>query len=150
VVGKRQRVGAYALTYDRSGRILLCRMSSRTPTPGRWTLPGGGLRHGEPPESAVLRELTEETGLAGVIQGIVGVHSNLYVGSNGDSIHGVRLIYHVTSSGDLLRAESNETTDDTKWFAAAEIESLDLSEHARYAAALAEPTLAPLPAPHME
>ncbi|MET9019638.1 NUDIX hydrolase [Actinopolymorpha sp. NPDC004070] len=51
-VRERQRVGAYALVLDETDALLLCRMSSRTRTPGWWTLPGGGLRHGEPPEDA--------------------------------------------------------------------------------------------------
>ena len=131
-VSERQRVGAYALVHDDDGRVLLCRMSASTPTPGRWTLPGGGLRHGEAPEDAVVRELSEETGLRGVIEGIAGVHSNLYTGGNGDSIHGVRIIYRVIGSGSV-RAESDETTDHAEWFTAGEVDSLDLSAHARHA-----------------
>ncbi len=59
------RVGAYAIVTDESSRILLCRIAPGYPAAGMWTLPGGGVDHGEHPDDAVLRELREETGLAG-------------------------------------------------------------------------------------
>ena len=40
-------------------QLLLVRQSYRR----GWTLPGGGVRHGEPPEAAARRELQEELGL---------------------------------------------------------------------------------------
>jgi ADP-ribose pyrophosphatase YjhB (NUDIX family) len=131
-MNQRQRVGAYALVRD-AGRVLLCRMSATTRTPGRWTLPGGGLRHGEDPEDAVLRELAEETGLHGVVAGLVGVHSNTYRTGNGGSIHGVRLIYLVADIAGEMRAESAESTDGAAWLLTSDIPALDLSEHAQFA-----------------
>ncbi|HVX46517.1 MAG TPA: NUDIX domain-containing protein [Mycobacteriales bacterium] len=132
----RQRVGAYALA-DNGDRTLFCRMSERTPTPGRWTLPGGGLQPGEDPAAAVLRELAEETGLSGSIERLVGVHSNVYIGpTTGESIHGIRLIYAVSVGTGEPRPEPGDTTDAARWFTAAEIRGLDLSDHARYAQSL--------------
>lgn len=133
---ERQRVGAYALAYD-GDRVLLCRMSDATPTPGRWTLPGGGLRHGEDPESGVLRELAEETGLTGKVECLLGVHSNVYIGhTTGDSIHGVRLLFRVSVGERDPRPETGDTTDAARWFTAAEISDLDVSDHARHALTL--------------
>lgn len=128
----RQRVGAYALVLDDAGRVLLCRMSAKTRTPGRWTLPGGGLRHGESPDKAVLRELAEETGVQGQGPHLLGVHSNVYGGATDDAIHGVRLIYGVTPSGGAVRAEDDDTTDDARWFELDRWDALDVSDHARY------------------
>jgi 8-oxo-dGTP diphosphatase len=63
-VGQRvQRVAAYAVII-RDGHILLSRLAPHVSREGLWTLPGGGLDHGEDPRDAVVREVHEETGLS--------------------------------------------------------------------------------------
>ena len=51
-------LGALGLV-EQGGRVVLVRHSYMA----GWRLPGGGVRRGEPPEEAVLRELREEIGL---------------------------------------------------------------------------------------
>ena len=74
----RTRVGAYALCVDEQDRILLARLSAVEVDVGAWTLPGGGINFGEHPDTAVIRELEEETGLVGEIERFAGVFSHVY------------------------------------------------------------------------
>jgi ADP-ribose pyrophosphatase YjhB (NUDIX family) len=69
-----QRVAAYAVII-RDGRILLSRLSESVTPEELWTLPGGGIDHGEHPRDAVVREVHEETGLAVVVGETARVYS---------------------------------------------------------------------------
>ena len=71
---KRQRVAAYAVIL-RDGEILLSRLSATVTPDELWTLPGGGLDHGEDPRDAVVREVHEETGLHAVVGETARVYS---------------------------------------------------------------------------
>ncbi|PZH02128.1 NUDIX hydrolase, partial [Streptomyces sp. NTH33] len=57
---KELRVAAYAVCV-RDGRLLMARWVAGDGT-RRWTLPGGGMEHGEDPYDTVVREAEEETG----------------------------------------------------------------------------------------
>ncbi len=115
------RVAAYAICIDDANRLLLARVAAGYLAAGLWTLPGGGLDFGEHPAEAVLRELTEETGLMGVVESLAFVDSL----TNGPLVeagkaygpwHGVQICYRVAVTGGELRDEVDESTDAAAWF----------------------------------
>lgn len=76
---KVQRVGAYAVIVregaDGEPEILLSRLSEKVTSDELWTLPGGGLDHGEDPRAAVVREVYEEAGVPVEVGGTARVYS---------------------------------------------------------------------------
>lgn len=130
----RTRVAAYALCVDEAGRILLCRMAPSIIPGDVWTLPGGGLRFGELPEAAAIRELGEETGQDGQVIRLVEVSDNLLkLKSRPGTVHAIRIVYEVRVSGGQLREEQEGTTDACSWLTLEEAERLNLNDLARRA-----------------
>jgi len=137
-----QRVAAYNVCIDESRRLLMCRLSDITERPGYWTLPGGGIDHGEHPEAGALRELTEDTGLVGRIVELLTVDSlqRVYVRPGTDvalDYHSVRIIYRTEIIGGDLRDETDESTDMAAWFAHEDAAGLPLVELGRIGIELA-------------
>jgi 8-oxo-dGTP diphosphatase len=107
-----QRTAAYAVVTDASGSVLLVRASARSDLRGRWFLPGGGVRHGEHPRDAVLRELTEETGLtAATATAREATGDVIELPHRGVSVHTLRLIYDIRWS-DLALATGRSDQED--------------------------------------
>jgi 8-oxo-dGTP pyrophosphatase MutT (NUDIX family) len=138
---RRQRVAAYALLV-RDGDVLLTRMSDRTRIPGRWTLPGGGIDHGEDPREALVREVYEETGLHISPGHVADVHSSHFTGPRSDGLvedyHGIHLIFHgtVLPQSDGVEPHVTEvdgSTDLAAWVDREEALGLDLLSAARHA-----------------
>jgi ADP-ribose pyrophosphatase YjhB (NUDIX family) len=130
--GPRQvtRIAAYALCVDEAERVLLARLTEPEVWAGWWTLPGGGIDFGEAPVEAVLRELTEETGLTGVVESLAGVESWVRRGSSpggiADDFQAIQVIYRVRIAGGTLTNEVDGSTDAAAWFTREEVAALPI------------------------
>jgi 8-oxo-dGTP diphosphatase len=129
---KRTRIAAYALILDNK-KILLCRISRALPRwQGSWTLPGGGIDFGEHPQSAVIREVFEETGLQVKVDEIAFVDSIVdYSGE--DDFHGIRIAYYVSVVGGTLEFEQSGSTDRCEWLSIQELRDKPLVDLAQTA-----------------
>src|SRR6476469_3152796 len=138
-----QRVAAYAVVLRGAGedrQVLLTRLSARAAHPGRWTLPGGGIDHGEHPSVALAREVEEECGLLCEVGALVGVHDTHFAGNapSGrlEDYHGVHLLFVATvGDGEPSVREVDGTTESAAWVPVADVragrvEVLDVVTHA--------------------
>ena len=140
---KRQRLAAKALI-RRGDTVLLARLSPRAVETGRWTLPGGGVDHGESPETALVREVLEETGLHPSVRDLVGVHDVHLTGNAPDGrledFHAVNLVYEaeVARGEEPVVQEVDGTTDAVRWVPLADVASgaVPVTDLVRFALAL--------------
>ena len=127
---RTQRLGAYAVVVS-EGRMLLTRISPIGYPAGMWTLPGGGVDHGESPGDAVRRELYEETGLVATSAVLTDIHDVHVVDVGRDDqyedYHGVHLLYvvDVDAEAPLEIKDVGGTTDRVAWVPIGEIGSTD-------------------------
>lgn len=122
-----RRIAAYAVATDADGRVLLVRASSRSGTPGVWSLPGGAVDHGEDPNHTVVRETAAETGLSVAVAGLRDVLADMRsLPHRGVTIHTDRLIYQVSIRGGNLLDRVGHPTDLARWHTLDEAERLRL------------------------
>ena len=123
---RRLRAAAYGVCV-RDGQVLLARISPSDPAvPSRWTMPGGGLEHGEDPVDAVVREVEEETGLRVRAERLLGLDSyRINPSALGDDFHGLGIVYEVRVTGGELRHEIDGSTDLAAWVDLEKVPGLD-------------------------
>lgn len=134
-VVQRVRLAAYAWC-ETEGAVLLVRVAPGYPDEGMWALPGGGLDFGEDPAEGLLREMDEETGLAGRIDGLIGIRSGVYEPletTSGHRIHFVGILYRVSRTGGELRDEPDGSTDHAAWIPLDRLHTLPLVDTAVWA-----------------
>lgn len=117
---RRQRIAAYARIIS-GDQLLLTRISRIGHHDGSWTLPGGGIDHGENPRDAVVREVYEETGLDAQVGALLDVHDTHFTGTAPDGrvedYHGIHLVFAATVPDGVVAAvtEVGGTTDAVEW-----------------------------------
>jgi ADP-ribose pyrophosphatase YjhB (NUDIX family) len=116
----RQRFAAYAVVTSSRG-LLATEYSNRTAVTGRWGMPGGGLDDHEPPTSAVLREVAEETSQEIILGELIKVQTSHWVGRSPygsiEDFHAVRLIYRASCPHptDPVVVDEGGTTESARW-----------------------------------
>ncbi|WP_328795836.1 NUDIX hydrolase [Halosaccharopolyspora lacisalsi] len=106
-----------AVVHDRTGRLLMIRRAN-DPGRGEWSLPGGRVERGESDDSALRREVHEETGLRVTVGPLVG---NLRrTGPHGD--YDIRDYWCVPDSGTLC---AGDDAADARWIDRATLTTLD-------------------------
>ncbi|MFC9660586.1 NUDIX hydrolase [Nocardia sp. NPDC127606] len=133
------RIAAYGVCLEQD-RVLLARHVAES---GEtiWTLPGGGVEHGEDPFDAVTRELSEETGYEGVVERLLGVDSRVIpavVAHAGVEHQNIGIFYRVRVIGGRLRAEPNGATVEPTWTPTSEVAYLRRSSLVDTGLALAQ------------
>ena len=92
------------------GKILLIKRK-REPFKNKWSLPGGYVEYNEKVEDAVIRELTEETGLKVEIKKLFGVYSDPGRDPRG---HTITIVFLMNIIGGKLK--SGDDASDTRFF----------------------------------
>jgi ADP-ribose pyrophosphatase YjhB (NUDIX family) len=116
----RQRFAAYAVVISSRG-LLATEYSGRTAVTGRWGMPGGGLDDHEPPTSAVLREVAEETSQEIILGELVRVQTSHWVGRSPygtiEDFHAVRLVYWASCPHptEPVVVDQGGTTESAQW-----------------------------------
>lgn len=123
---QKLRVAAYAVCI-RNDQILLARWVG--PNGKQWTLPGGGIDHGEDPSDAAVREVAEETGYTITVERLLGLDTvrRHYARRSGREVdvHGLRVIYAGRVVGGELRHEIGGSTDQAAWVGLDEVGNLE-------------------------
>ena len=118
------RVGSYVVCL-RDGAVLLARLNGAEP---RWTLPGGGLDHGEDPRDGAIREVEEETGYRVELRQLLTVESFRWLLERPDGPvdpQAVCIIYTAEIVGGELRNEIGGSTDVAAWVPLGDVPGLD-------------------------
>ena len=124
---RMQRVAAYALVV-RDESVLLTRISPRGFHTGSWTLPGGGIDHGESPREALVREVREECGVECTVGDLVAVDDVHFAGTapsgRHEDFHAIHLVFagSVPDDAEPRVLEEDGTTDAVAWVPLVEVE----------------------------
>ncbi|MFC6092165.1 NUDIX hydrolase [Saccharothrix lopnurensis] len=109
-----------AIVHDTNGRVLLVRRRN-PPGEGLWSLPGGRVEPGETDETALVREVREETGLSVTVGAWVGTVDRV----------APRGVYEIHDYACQVRSgtlRAGDDASDARWADSAILATLPLTE----------------------
>ena len=106
-------------------RILLVKRDV-DPKIGWWCLPGGFMELGETPEEAALRELREETGIRGRIDGLIGV-----VSDTNPQYHTVLMVGYLADHNGQTPYPGDDAQE-VRWFPFTDIPPVAFNSHIHF------------------
>ena len=118
-------LSAKVVILDDDGNCLLLKRSMKSKgNPGKWEFPGGKADPGETFEAALLREISEETGLKIALQHVAGA---------AESLLPERRVAYLIMEGRLVSGEVqlSEEHDEYRWIQKSDLLKVDLSEQFR-------------------
>jgi mutator protein MutT len=125
---ERPVLGVGAVIFD-GGHVLLVRRG-QAPLQGEWSLPGGAVETGETLETALVREVLEETGLDVEVSRLVEVVDRIHRLPDGRvEYHYVVVDYVCVPKGHRLVPGSDAA--DVRWVALSDLDRYGLSPAAR-------------------
>lgn len=107
------RASAYAFAVH-DGHILLTQLAAFCTRAGHWSLPGGGMDHGEQPPETVRRECIEETGLEAHDLQLLCAQTYSETSAKGDFM-AVQIVYAARMQGTPEVQEVGGSTADARW-----------------------------------
>ncbi|WP_020519831.1 NUDIX hydrolase [Catelliglobosispora koreensis] len=119
-----QRVSACGLARDGDALLLVHIGRSAYGDAGKWTVPGGGIEHGEDPREAVTRAFSEQTGLTVETGQLLHVGSDYRHLPGGIDFHGIFIVYAVSVTSGELRPEPDGAVLSPTWVKPSELDSL--------------------------
>ncbi|MEV0527868.1 NUDIX domain-containing protein [Streptomyces sp. NPDC050439] len=112
-----------AVVRNAQGNVLLIHKTDN----GLWALPGGGHDVGESVEQTVVREVAEETGIAVLVEDIVGLYTDpqhVIAYDDGEVRQQFSICFHARPVGGSLRTSSE--SKEVRWVSPADLDTLDI------------------------
>ena len=129
IMQKIQKIVVGAVIFDKDKILALQRSKNEEFLPNLWELPGGKVEFGESVDSALHREVKEETGLSVNITGPVSTFH--YITEKPDQKKHTVQISFITDRSCRSKVITSEEHDSYAWISKEQVENYKFSEETR-------------------